>query len=928
MRLIRQLFVLFCLLATCGALWAAVHARREGFSESWRNAIEHEFEQRGYHIDIGKLTLGAFRGLVAEEVRFYQDATRTQEVAFLDDVFLDVDLSRILEKEVSVNMLDVQKASLSLPIDPVRPRRLRVTNLSGRIVITESVIEIVKAEASVAGVDVSIKGSLVRPAVGAEPRSEEEKLADRESFQQRRRQFLRYLREFEAYEFLEGRPTVDVEFRGDLEDLATMTARASVKTPAFRKKGQTYRVESLEATLQFDGRENRAEIEDLKIRDEKGALDANGEWVQEGNRLDIDLVSTVDFAGLAAMFWNDKKLGEVVFFTPPSIEASGHIDLDRLRGDWAGFPGEVIGTLRSERFVTRGQVFSGVGFGFSLAGERFYLRNLRLDHKTGVAFLNLKWEPGRGDETMQYQAEIKLDPLVFRPFLDERGRRFIDAWNFGEASSIYIAAVGQAPGWRFSTWQNRGVIDLRQFRLNGVDFLELETDYESDGTTQWFRNVSLVREEGKIVAELAQNDRAARQWDVKGVVSTVDPVEGARAFNPKLAAALAKYQHERPPTVRLAGRLDGRRNEEVGSEPRRNDLTISFSGGGQARYEVLGKTLAVSDPVGEVVVKGSHVNLASLSGGVFGGHIEIAYDVKNVRDPHSPFVMSAAVRGVPLERVTRHYGEGGDITGSVDADFSIVGSVGRPESFDGGGRASISNGYLFAVPVLGPLSKLLSGKGEAGNVAKEASASFRLENGVISTRDLEALTRAFRVKAAGTVSLVDHSVDLEAVVNTRGELSSAVLTPVSELLTFSCSGTIREPVWKPKHISNLAKVPATLISELTNIPVEGLKMIGQLGQGLFAPIERGLAPDASAAPHAEGTPRRRRFPWAGPEGKDGESDSPPPRKLLPFLQGGNGANRGDGSKAIRDPGGAKGGDAVKGSASPASRDRPAPGPRR
>ncbi|MCB1206753.1 MAG: hypothetical protein KDN18_21020, partial [Verrucomicrobiae bacterium] len=591
---------------------------------------------------------------------------------------------------------------------------------------------------------------------------------------------------------------------------------------------------------------------------------------------------------LAGLFWNDKKLGEVVFFDPPTIEASGHLDFDHLGKGAAGFPGEVIGEVRSERFVTRGTVFSGLNFGFSLAGERFYLRNLRLDHKTGVAFLNLKYEPGMGEETVQYQTEIKLDPLVFRPFFDERGRKFIDVLNFGENSSIYIAAVGKGENWSFSSWQNRGVIDLRHFRLNGVEFQELETDYESNGETQWFRNVSLVREEGKIVAELAENNRRERTWEVKGVVSTVDPVEGARAFNPKLAGALEKYRHATPPTVRLTGRLDGRRNEEVGDEPRRNELTLSFSGGGDAQYDFLGKTLTLSDPVGEVRVSGSRVNLVSLSGGIFGGRVDLAYDVKNVRDPSAPFEMKVKIDGVPLERVTKHYGEQGDITGSVDAEFSLVGNAGQAASFNGGGRASISDGFLFAIPVLGPLTKLLpggangNGNGNGGNIAKEASASFRVENGVIVTRDLEALTKSFRVKAAGSVSLVDQAVDLEAVVNTRGELSSAVLTPVSELLTYSCTGTVREPVWKPKHISNLGKVPATLISELTNIPVEGLKKVGQLGQELFSIPEKMLTPASGGA-----APKERRFPWGGTGNGREESGGLSPRRFFPLRQSGN-----------------------------------------
>src|SRR5690606_9013915 len=268
----------------------------------------------------------------------------------------------------------------------------------------------------------------------------------------------------------------------------------------------------LAATVRFDGREKRAEIEELKIRDRVGALEFSGQWKQVGNRLDFAASSTVDLAGLAAAFWSDKKLGEIVFFTPPTVEASGHLNLDQMRKPFRGFPGSVIGDLRAARFVTRGQVFSGVTFGFSAEADRFYLRNLRLDHKTGVAFLNRKYEPGRGEETMQYQAEIKLDPLVFRPFLNEQGRRFIDAWNFNESSLIYIAAVGRGEGWDFSTWKNRGAFDLRHFRLNGVEFLELEADYESEGDTQWFRNVTMVREEGRIVAELAENQRSERRW--------------------------------------------------------------------------------------------------------------------------------------------------------------------------------------------------------------------------------------------------------------------------------------------------------------------------------------------------------------------------------------------------------------------------------
>ena len=873
MRLIRRLFLLSCLVATFGLVWAAVYARKEGFTNSWRDAIEREFAQRGYYVDIGKLTLGAFRGLVAEDVRFFQDETRRQEFAVIDDVYLDVDLSRVFsEKQISVNTLDVQEASLSLPLDPTKPdgRRLRVTGLSGRVVITESVIEVVKAEASIVGMDLSIKGTLVRPPLEEEEKKEEEdEKSSSTRLAEQRRQIMRFLKDFETYEFSEGRPKVEIEFRGDLDDLATTTARARIAIPSFSKQGQTYRVESLATDVSYDGGTGRAVIESLQIRDAKGVLNLTGEWTQEEERLNFAVESTADVASLGALFSNDRKLGEVVFFNPPAIKASGHLLLgSRKKAPTSkGFPGEIIGEVRAERFVTRGTVFSGLDFGFSAEGERFYLRNLRLDHKTGVAFLNLKYEPALGDSSIQYQTEIKLDPLVFRPFFDEKGRKFIDAWNFGEISTIYIAASGQGEGWNPFTWSNRGEIDLRHFRLNGVDFQEMESDFETDGETQWFRNVALVREEGKIVAELAQNNVKAKQWEVKGVVSTVDPIEGARAFSPKLATALERYQHGSPPTVRLAGLLDARRDEEVGDEPRRNELKISFAGGGDARYTFLGKALTLTAPIGEVLVEGSRVHLTSLQAGVFGGSFELEYDAKNVRSKEQPFEANVRVVGVPLEAVTKHYGDRDAIRGSVDTSFLLAGNAGQVESISGHGEARISEGYLFAIPVLGPLSKLIAKSGPDGengghSVAKEASASFTIAKGVIATDDIETFTQAFRVRGAGTVSLVDKSVDLEAVVNTRDPLSRTILTPVSELLTYSCTGTLSDPVWKPKHISNLAKVPAQVISEMTNIPIEGLKKIGQ---GIFGP-------------------QVKREETGGPGPGDAPGDAVPPRRLFQLRQ--------------------------------------------
>ncbi|MDF1825169.1 MAG: AsmA-like C-terminal region-containing protein [Verrucomicrobiales bacterium] len=862
MRWIRRLFVLFCFFATAAVIWGAIYARKQGFTESWRNLIEAEFSDRGYHTEIGKITLGAFRGLVAEDVTFYQDDKKNQPVAFLNDVYLDVDLSRIFSKEVSVNTLDVQEARMSLPLEPGNPngRRLQVEGLSGRIVITESMIEIVKVEAALADFDVYLKGTLIRP---PRQRDDEEpaQKSDGNRFVTVREKLLVTLRELENYEFPEDRPRLSIEFRGDLDELDTITASGLFECGKFRKKGQPCEVSELTARLNFDGLEKTARIEELRLLDEQGELSLSGEWSEDTNLFKFQVESNADISRLAGLFWNDRKLGEVVFFTPPEIKGSGHLDFNKIREGAPGFPGEIMGEFQSERFVSRGSVFTGLEFGFSIADEKYYFRNLRLDHKSGVAFLNLKVDPDGGEEAVQYQTEIKLDPHIFRPFFDENGRKFIDAWDFDPSTAIYLAAAGRGRNWDMRTWENKGVIDLRNFALNGVSFNEMEADFESEGVLQWFRNILLVRDEGRIEAEVAEHNKEAKLWKVKGVESTVDLAAGAKAFSPKLAKALGAYRFSRPPLVRLNGTLDSRRPEEVGDEARRNEVEISFESEGLAEYDFIGKTLRLTDSSGTLSVDRSRVHMRSLRADVLGGELRLEYDAKNVRSADRPFDATMQVSGIPLEAVTKLYADTESVKGSVAGTFHLSGNAAQIASYNGHGRLQISNGNLFAIPVLGPLSKAIAkanpGQESAGHsIAREASASLQIVNGVLRTDDLEAFTDNFRVRAAGDVSLVDQGVDFEAVVNPRDGLTRAVLTPVSELLTFSCTGTVQEPVWKAKHISNLGKLPAQAITEITNIPVEGLKLIGQ---GLFGESKRERAEVEATAPEIGGESNRRKL---------------------------------------------------------------------
>ena len=141
----------------------------------------------------------------------------------------------------------------------------------------------------------------------------------------------------------------------------------------------------------------------------------------------------------------------------------------------------------------------------------------------------------------------------------------------------------------------------------------------------------------------------------------------------------------------------------------------------------------------------------------------------------------------------------------------LAGALGSAGSLNGAGTATIEEGDVFTIPLFGPLSKLIRNVLPEGNktgysVAREAKATFRLENGVLKTEDLEALTNAFRFTGRGRVDCADKTVAFDAAVNTRFAPTRMLLTPVSKLLEYTCEGTLTEPKWRPSLTKGL-KLP-------------------------------------------------------------------------------------------------------------------------
>jgi len=754
MRPFRRLIIVLTFFAIAGGVWAAVYAQRKGFYETWRSLIEDEFAKRGVYTKIDKVTLGPLQGLVAEDVFFYQDPERLQEIAFVDNIILDLDLTEVLNRDLSINTLDVKDARLSLPLEPGKKasEMLAVENFSGRLVVTESQIEIVKALANLDGINITLKGSLHRPPIDPNATASRDPEEVEEEERRRLREFGKQLGAIQAVlndvkriEFDPfGMPRLEIAFSGELADLGGMRASGRLTAEDFRI--QSYTVETLTASMEYDGERRRASLRELHLRDAKGDLRLRADWPVDTREVQFDLDSTADLPALATSLYENPRLGEVVFFDPPRLKLEGTLKLDEVEHTTlTRLPVEAIGEFSSDRIGSRGAIFDGLEFNFSIEGDRGYVRNLQLDHKSGTLLANLMYDEALGPETFRYQCEMKMDPLVFRPFVTTpEARRFLSLWDFARNATIYVAAIGEGPDLNPDHWHSRGLVDLRRLRLNNVRFNRLESSFEFKGTEQVYQDVRLARAEGAMVTPRAIYHADSGQWEVENLKWSVDLIDGVRAFSPDMAKALARHQLVSPPNLRVSGKIDTRDDKTLAGQPREHDFTATFDSDEALEFDFAGETVPLEEPSGSVAVKGETLHLSDFQAGVFGGLLE--------------------------------------------GDLQLAGGVSERE-----GQFVIRHADLFAMPPFKSLGALLAedlpGIRTQLRNSGEMVATISRKGGRWIIENLTASGETARLSGAGHIAIPPKTVALSVRIESLTEDDP-------ETVHYEASGPFSRPEWK------------------------------------------------------------------------------------------------------------------------------------
>ncbi len=764
---LRRILKILLLLLCVAVVWAAWYGAKRGLTRNWRERIIAEFRAQGIEITFKKLTADPFHGLVAREVAIFDANDHLRVLAEVDRLSLNIDWSRLIKRRPFVSALELKDARLSLPLDRSNPQsqRLEVSRLQARLLLPEKQIRLVHAEARVLGFKLRAEGWI----------SNASSLASDDGTQSVAwvPYAERALRELRAIQWVGEAPVLKVRFSGDASAPDSFSASLQLETDEFLMQNKAFESISLFATW----RDGALELQELSLEDKQGSLRAVGRWVPFG-KVEGRIESTLDPTHLAALAGYPIPPDTLEFPNRPALRA-------QVEGSLAeGSSLRVSGTGEAAGFLLKRERFESAAVSASWERGTWSLRELRLVHKTGTLTGDVLSAPG------DFRAKLSsnLPQSVLELALPEQQADSPFRWlQTREPIRVDLEARGKAP--ELSACALWGKVQVGRGTFRSIAFEQFSSPVRFKGGVWGFGPLKLKRAEGlgegSVTYDVINNGLYLHDLRLR-----LNPVETMNMIEPEWVKEVTPYRFKGPPPFVTVNGF---------AKPHSPDFTnivVTVDSKGGLDYDFAGKTLPINEVTASLLFAPRRVQLTSVSAKLFGGRVAGNVDI-SVKPDGAPHKASLYITDMDFAALSHLYTGYDESKGRLNASFMWKGDDDDGRKVDGAGELAITDGNVFAIPFLGPLSTLLNGiiPGLGVSRAHKATASFTVKDGVFNTRNLHVDGAGFTLRGHGDLLFMDDAIQFYARVNARS-LPGLVLFPVSKLLEYAAEGRLAKPVWK------------------------------------------------------------------------------------------------------------------------------------
>ncbi|MDP0489704.1 MAG: AsmA-like C-terminal region-containing protein [Verrucomicrobiota bacterium JB023] len=789
-------FLLVTLVGGGVALW---QLNQRGFSGEWSERLSKELARLGLHAEFSTARLSWTRGLVAKDLRIYKDEQKSEIVASVDELQLDIDRNEALRGNWEVRSASFENAFVNLP-DTYHPHELRRLNGQAHLG-RDKVLTLEDATAELGSLlvrlDVRLTDFQLNDLMGAEAEEEERPIDDFT---------LRLLSELALWTLPEeARPELAVAVEGSLGEAQNLVTHFHFSAPHLLRRDYEMRDLSVEGRLTAGA----LDLENMSFADRAGHLQASGYYDFRNRKADFETNSSADLATLLRDGLGLDLLEELSYEEPPLIKARGEVSLPAGEKPLVS----LLGHLQLGDFRFLGEDWQGVDSDFSWQAGDLFLRDLVLTHAEGRATGKLLLK----DDNIRYQARSTLPVKVFDPFLAPDGdiTKIVASADFDEESKVRVDIRGTIKPSDLTDWSSSGTAIIENFRFNDVPINhlsatfnctplqavysspEVELDLTEDPSFKRFGGP----ESAIVRADQISYDHTVMLTRIEHLHGVCWPAAVMRAFLPETAGYIERtYRSTEPPGFSSSGIIDHRPPRD------RTYFLTRFQSDGELLYDFLGETVTLQDTSALVETKHREVTIRDFNSYTFSGPIrgEVSILLPNRKGRAPDFRGHMLWTRLRLAEIGHLYGFEKIEKGLVTGRFDFMGTAGRVESLEGSGTIGLEQGELFKAPIFGPLSPLISGiqghKNASHETARDASANFIVQKGILYTNDFITTTDSLTVRAQGAIDLARKTLDMTAQADTRGLLGLVTLpitvTPFRNLFQFRGTGLVSDPQWE------------------------------------------------------------------------------------------------------------------------------------
>lgn len=759
-----------------------IYLREVGFGPGVRQRIAQAIGRDSARIQIGRLTIDPFRGLVARNVDVFAPGSASPPISQIRDIVLSLNLAQLFRGKIVVDALQLNGSAVSLPIEGGRPDgpRIKLRDVNAQLILIGDQARLTRFEGDLEGIRISLSGLVKNPLALRLPSQR----ADSHRLPQRRQAIAKFLNALRKIRFPGRVPEIRAEVSGDLADLKTLHI-SPITLRSGPVQGPDWRIEGMEIDAEFTG--NAFTIQHLMIKDRAGQASGwarfrDGAWTFEA-------ASSLDPELLRGLVPKDSPLAGLRFGHRPQLEVRGSFATAEPKPRV-----DLTGSMDSGPLAYRNVPVENFVANFAWKEGGLFVQDIRLNVAGGEAQADILYQPG----DFRCKISSTVSPAALAGMFDEKVRQFLEQFEFRDAPQMELDLRGKSPN--FTEMVGTGWFKLGRTALRGIWIDSGESTVAIADRAVTYRNLRLQRGKCTGTGTLTY-DFGRREIRMQDIRSTFPPVDVMTWSDPKMAEVLKPYRFHEPPLIHADGLVHMK-------DPTKNRLFLTVDAPEGMDYDLLERTLDFQSLSGKVSILGTTLKLDIGQAALFGGNVAVKADISI--DAHNPtYTAETTVTRVNFAKLTKLYFDYDDSLGVGSGTFRYTTRMGKESAMRGEGNIVVEDGNVFAIPLLGPLSEIIAKiiPGVGYQNAHLATANFRVADGKITTNNLEIQGTGFSLYGYGDISFVTDKMDMSVRINAQG-IPGVVLFPVSKLFEYVSTGTVSDPEWRPKIIPRFVEKDA------------------------------------------------------------------------------------------------------------------------